>query len=196
MLLKLQVMASCKKFTTSSNKKMLKDVTKLLGFGEPLYGTLNGNSDVACIVILTSNGGTPYFRVGHVSINLIASEESAAAHCLQTLVNDFDLCIEHMTTDKCAQCEQCEKSFLVSSTKSTCEGKGSVALLSEPLSDASGEECLTPTDLASRIPCCSLPPPPKKRRVNCFPIIAPRSPQLIHLPPNFPDLFPKKKGGN
>ena len=166
-------MASCKTINIGSNKKMLKDVTQLLGFCEPLYGTLNGNSHVACVISFTSNGGMPYFRVGHVSMSLIASEESAAEHCLQTLVNDFDLCIEPKNTDKCEQCEQCEKYFLLSSTKSTVEGKDYVALMSETLSHASEEECLTSTDLASQIRRCTLPPPLKKRRVNWFPVLVP-----------------------
>jgi hypothetical protein len=188
-------MASSTKNTTGANKKLLSDVTKLLGFSEPLYGTLNGNSHVACVVIFTSKGALPYFRVGHVSMNLIGSEESAAGHCLQSLVKDFVVCTEHMDTGMGRLCEQCARFFDLSSTRGSIEGETCVDIPHETISNTSKDECLTPTDPSSRIPCCTLPPPPKKRRVNWFPVVAPHTPQLIHLPSNFPDLFPKKKGG-
>lgn len=78
-------MASCKKIATGSNKKMFRDVTKLLGFCEPLYGTLNGNSHVAYVVIFTGIEGISYFRVRHVSMNLIAAKESATEQYLKFL---------------------------------------------------------------------------------------------------------------
>ena len=71
-------MACCEKLINTSYKNRLKDVAKLLGLFEPLYGTLNGSSIVACIIILASKGTTPYFKVGSVSLNLVDYEEATA----------------------------------------------------------------------------------------------------------------------
>ena len=66
----------------NSYKGLLKEVTMLLGFLEPLYGTLNVASNVACVVVLGREGASPYFRVCKVCADLLESEESAADHSL------------------------------------------------------------------------------------------------------------------
>ena len=70
-------MACFEEINTTTYKTLLKDVAKLLGVFDPLYGTLNGDPTVACHIILSSQGPTTYFKVGKVSTNLIDFEESA-----------------------------------------------------------------------------------------------------------------------
>ena len=64
-----------------------------MGFFDPLYGTLNIDPTVACLIILSNQGQATYFKVARVSTNLIDSEESAATQCLHALVADFGLCV-------------------------------------------------------------------------------------------------------
>ena len=71
----------------------------------------------------------------------------------------------------------------------------SVEVKAETCIQSSQDECTTPTDPAYQIPCSSIPSPPQKRRVSWIHAIAPRTPQLIRLPPDFPSLFPKRKPG-
>ena len=145
----------------NSYKGLLKEVTMLMGFLEPLYGTLNVVSNMACVV-LGREGATPYFRVGKVCADLLESEESTVDHCLQTLVTTFGLCFEYMAMPKCEQCEKCESYSLLSLTNGDVEGMGNVEVKRETCIHSSQDECTNPIDPASQIPCSSIPPPPKK----------------------------------
>jgi hypothetical protein len=206
-------MGSIEQIPTDSYKNLLKDVAKSLGFFDPLYGSLNGDSSVACVVIFSSEGNQTYFKVGSVSMDVSESEESAAKHCLQALATDFALCLAHLNNATYEHCEQCERFFTFSSKVTgdvrglyhdgvrshhlalgDAEGIGCVEVMPAKLLNTSEDECVTPTNIDSRIPC-SLPFHPKKRRVIWPPMIPSRSTQLIKLPPNLSTLFPRKKGG-
>ena len=150
---------------------------------------------MACVVVFGREGASPYFRVGKVCADLLESEESAVDHCLQTLVATFGLCIEHMATAKCEQCEKYESYLPLSLTIGDVEGMRNVEVRPENCIHSSEADCTTPTDPASQIPCSSIPPPPKKRRVCRIHAIAHRTLQLIRLPPDFLSLFPKRKAG-
>ena len=155
-------------FTKNANsyKGLVKEVTTLLGFLEPLYSTLNAASNAACVVVFGREGANPYFRVGKVCADLLESEESAVDHCLQTLVTTFGLCVRHMAKPKCEQCEKCESYLSLSLTNGDVEGIGSVQVKAKTCIHSSQDECTTPTDPAYQIPCSSIPPPPKKHRVS------------------------------
>ena len=82
-------MADCEKIIATSYKRLLNHVSRLLGLLDPLYGTLNGNTVVACVIIVVDEGGITYLKVGRESKKLIALDESAATHCFHAMVADF-----------------------------------------------------------------------------------------------------------
>ena len=105
-------MACCEQLICTSYKNCFKDVATLLCLFEPLYGTLNGSSTIACIIILASKGTMPYFKVGSVSLNLVDSKEAAAKPYFQYLMMDFGLSADHIKED---MCELCDKRCLLAS---------------------------------------------------------------------------------
>ena len=64
-------MADCEEIISTSYKRILNHVSRLLGLLDPLYGTLNGHVVVACVIIVAEEGGITYFNVGRESMNLI-----------------------------------------------------------------------------------------------------------------------------
>ena len=66
-------MADCEEIISTSYKRILNHVSRLLGLLDTLYGTLNGNAVVACVMIVADEGGIIYFKVGRESMNLSAT---------------------------------------------------------------------------------------------------------------------------
>ena len=64
-------MANCEKIIATFYKRLLNHVSRLFGLLDPLYGTLNGNTVVACVIIVADEGRITYSKVGRESMNLI-----------------------------------------------------------------------------------------------------------------------------
>ena len=64
------------------------------------------------------------------------------------------------------------------------------------ISAESRDECVTPMDVESLIPCIgALPPPSNKRRLHWLLVVLPRTIELIKLPPDVVTLFEKREKG-
>ena len=111
-------MADCEKIISTSYKRLLNHVRRLLGLLDSLYGTLNGNAVVTCVIIVAEEGGITYFKVGRESMNLIISDESADVHCFHAMVADFGFCVAHINKGTIDLCETC--SLFYSRTQGRC----------------------------------------------------------------------------
>jgi hypothetical protein len=108
----------------SCYKELLRELSPLVGFVEPVYYTLNATSNVACVVFLASKRSRPFFGVVRVCVDLLEIEESSANNCLRILVTIICLCVGRPAEAKCEQYSKLDINMTLSLANSHVVGRG------------------------------------------------------------------------